>query len=81
MFFRAIAFLVGFISLTVGLLKYDSELATAPVPVVTGALVMLVAVFNLIPRIKRCSSCHKKIPKKVATCHYCGSKQPPLEGP
>ena len=47
MFFRAIAFIVGLISLTAGLRNYDSELATAPVPVVAGALVMLLAVFNL----------------------------------
>ncbi len=79
MFFRVIAFIVGLISLTAGLWNYDSELTTAPVPVVTGGLVMLIAVFNLLPQVKRCSSCNKKIPKKVAACHFCGAKQPPLD--
>ncbi len=36
MFFRVIAFLVGLISLIAGLQNYDSELATAPVPVIAG---------------------------------------------
>ena len=79
MFFRAIAFIVGLISLIAGLQNYDSELATAPVPVITGALVMLLAVFNLLPQVKRCSSCNKKISKKADTCRFCGAKQPSLD--
>ena len=79
MFFRAIAFIVGLFSLTVGLQNYDSELATAPVPVAAGALVMLLAVFNLLPQFKRCPSCNKKLPKKADTCRFCGAKQPPLD--
>lgn len=79
MLFRIVAFAVGLISLTTGLLNYDSSLATAPVPVVTGGLVMLLAIFNLIPQIKRCTSCSRKLPKKAETCRYCGAKQPPLD--
>jgi hypothetical protein len=79
MFFRAIAFIVGLISLIAGLKNYDSELTTAPVPIITGALVMLLAVFNLFPQFKRCSSCNKKITRKATTCRYCGAKQPPLD--
>ncbi|MFH2122232.1 MAG: hypothetical protein ABIJ50_01925 [Pseudomonadota bacterium] len=77
--FRVIAFLVGLISLTGGLLNYDSELASAPVPVVTGALVMLIAVFNLLPKIRRCPSCNKKIATKSNTCRFCGTAVPPLD--
>lgn len=77
MFFRVIAFVVGLISLSAGLWTYDSELTTAPVPVVTGALVMLIAVFNLLPQVKRCSSCNRKIPKKRTACPFCGANQPP----
>jgi hypothetical protein len=76
--FRVIAFLVGLISLTVGLLNYDSELASAPVPVVTGALVILIAAFNLLPKIRRCPSCNKKVPTKSETCRFCGTGLPPL---
>jgi hypothetical protein len=75
--FRIIAFLVGLISVTVGLLNYDSTLATAPVPVVTGALVILIAAFNLLPKIRRCPFCDKKIPTKSKTCRYCGASLPP----
>jgi hypothetical protein len=77
MFFRVIAFLVGLIAIIAGLQNYDSELATASVPIITGGLVMLIAVFNLLPKIKRCSSCNKRLPKKAETCHYCHAKQPP----
>lgn len=79
MFLRAAAFIVGLISLTAGLRNYDSEFATAPVPVITGALVMLLAVFNLLPQFKRCPSCNKKIPMKADNCRFCGAKQPPLD--
>jgi hypothetical protein len=77
MFFRVIAFIVGLIAVIAGLQNYDSELATAPVPIITGALVMLIAVFNLMPRVKRCHSCNKKLPQKAEICHYCKAKQPP----
>lgn len=79
MFFRVIAFVVGLISLVAGLWNYDSELSTAPVPVVSGALVMLIAVFNLLPQVKRCPFCNRKIPKKRTVCHFCGAEQPPLD--
>ena len=79
MFFRVIAFLVGLIAVTSGLRNYDSEIATAPLPVVTGGLVMLIAVFNLLPKIKRCTSCNKRLPNKAETCHYCNAKQPPKQ--
>jgi len=75
--FRIIAFLVGLISVTVGLINYDSTLATAPVPVVTGALVILIAAFNLLPKIRRCPFCDKKIPTKSKTCRYCSAGLPP----
>jgi hypothetical protein len=77
--FRAIAFLVGLISLTSGILNYDSKLASAPIPVITGALVMLIAVFNLLPKIRRCPFCDKKIPTKSTTCRYCGASLTPPE--
>lgn len=76
MFFRVIAFVVGLISLTAGLWTYDSALTTAPVPVITGALVMLIAVFNLLPQVKRCSSCNRRIPKNRTACPFCGAEQP-----
>ncbi len=72
---RTIAFWVGLISLVMGLLTYDKEVATAVVPIITGALVLLLAAFNLIPEFKPCQSCGKKIPKKQSTCRFCGADQ------
>lgn len=72
---RSIAFCLGLFSVVVGLLTYDREVATASVPVVTGAIVIVLAVFNLIPEFKHCVSCQKKIPKKASTCRYCGAGQ------
>ncbi len=74
---RTTVFIIGLFSLTIGLLSYNSEVATASIPVVTGGLVMLLAIFNLLPKLKQCRSCHKKIPKKVDTCRFCGAQQPP----
>ncbi len=76
MFFRAIAFLVGLIAVIAGLRNFDSDVASSPVPIISGGLVMLIAVFNLIPQIKRCQSCGKKLPKKKKICPSCGTEQP-----
>ena len=79
MFFRVIAFLTGLIAVIAGAYTYDSELSTAPVPIISGGLVMLIAAFNLLPGVKRCTSCNKKLPKKATTCHYCHASQPPQD--
>ncbi len=76
MFFRVIAFLVGLIAIITGLRNYDSSVATASVPIISGGLVMLIAVFNLLPKIKRCTSCGKNIATKAETCRFCNAKQP-----
>jgi len=76
---RVVSFCIGLFSLTVGLQSYDSEIATAPVPVVIGALVMVLAILGLIPEFKHCLSCNRKIPKKVSQCRHCGAKQPPQD--
>lgn len=74
-FTRIIAFCIGLFSLAVGLLTYDSEIATSPVPVITGGLVLVLAIFGLIPEFKQCDSCHRRIPKKSEVCRHCGAKQ------
>jgi len=72
---RKIAFWVGMFSLVMGLLTYDSEVVTAPVPVITGLLVVILAVFNLIPTLNECEICKKKIPKSRERCRSCEAKQ------
>lgn len=70
---RKIAFWVGLFSLLVGLITYDSEIVTAPVPVITGIVVIVLAVADLIPEWKVCGSCQRKNPKKADYCRYCGA--------
>ena len=72
---RKIAFWIGMFSLVMGLLTYDSEVVTAPVPVITGGLVVLLAVFNLIPSLNECEICKKKIPKSRERCRSCEAEQ------
>ena len=76
MYFRIIAFLVGLIAVIAGIRNYDSTVGSAPIPLITGGLVMLIAVFNLIPQFKRCTFCGKKIPKKNTHCPFCKKDQP-----
>ena len=76
---KTVAFWVGLFSLCMGLLTYDSEVSTAPIPIISGIVVMLLSVFGLIPDFTRCSSCNKKILKKTAQCPHCGAKQPPQD--
>ncbi len=76
MYFRVIAFLVGLIAVIAGYQTYDSAVKSSPIPLITGGLVMLIAVFNLIPQLKRCAFCGKKIPKKTTYCPYCKKDQP-----
>ncbi len=74
MFFRVIAFLVGLIAIVRGFSSYDSSQSTALLPIITGGIVMIIAIFNLLPKIKRCPSCDKKIPNKAEICRFCGKK-------
>lgn len=72
---RKIAFWIGMFSLVMGLITYDSEVVTAPVPVITGLLVVLLAVFNLIPSLNECEICKKKIHKSRTRCRNCEAEQ------
>lgn len=72
MFFRIIAFLVGLIAVITGYRNYDNSINYASVPVITGGLVMIISLFNLLPKIKRCPSCNKKIANRAKTCRFCG---------
>ena len=79
MYFRIIAFLVGLIAIITGVRNYDSEVTSSPLPLILGGLVMVIAIFNLVPQFKRCVSCGKKIPKKATNCSFCKQEQPSQE--
>jgi hypothetical protein len=75
MYFRIIAFLVGLIAVIAGMQNYDRTVSSSPIPLITGGLVMLIAIFNLIPQFKRCAFCGKKLPRKKQTCPFCKKDQ------
>jgi recombinational DNA repair protein (RecF pathway) len=71
---RKIAFFVGLFAMVVGWLTYDSEVSTALVPIVTGAVVVVLAVLGLIPEFTDCAACGKKNLKNKKLCIHCGEK-------
>lgn len=72
---RKIAFWVGMFSLVVGLITYDRSVVTAPVPIVTGLVVVILAALGLIPEFRQCENCGKKISKKADRCIHCGAER------
>lgn len=69
-----IALWIGFFSLVMGLLTYDSEVVTAPVPVVSGGIVIILAVLGWIPEPRRCPACGKMNLGRTDRCSNCGAK-------
>lgn len=68
---KNIAILIGLFSLVVGWLTYDSEVATAPVPIVAGLVVIVLAALGLIPEFVPCPKCGKKNIKNRKECAHC----------
>jgi len=71
---RKIAFWIGIFAIVVGWLTYDPEVATATMPVITGFIVVALAVFDLIPEFVVCVHCGRKSPKKKPHCLHCGEQ-------
>ena len=76
---KNIAIAVGLFSLVVGWLTYDSKVATAPVPIAAGLVVIVLAILGLIPEFVTCPRCGKKNFKDKTNCISCGAalKPPP----
>jgi recombinational DNA repair protein (RecF pathway) len=68
---KKIAIFTGLFSLVVGWLTYDSEVATAPMPIIAGLIVIVLAVFGLIPEFVSCPSCGRKNLKSRKECAHC----------
>jgi len=71
---RKIAFFIGLFSMIVGWLTYDSQVSTAMMPIVTGAAVVVLAIFNLIPEFTTCKNCGKRNLKNKKFCSQCGKR-------
>ncbi len=78
---RAMAIAVGVFSVLVGWLSYDPEVATAPVPIISGVLVIALAIFGLIPEFVHCPKCGKKSLGKKPSCTHCGASYGTDGGP
>ncbi|MCF6291199.1 MAG: hypothetical protein L3J03_09440 [Desulfobacterales bacterium] len=72
---RWLAFSIGLFSLIMGLFAYDPEVATARTPIITGAIVMVLALFNWIPALKTCVSCGRRFTGRSGKCPHCGAAQ------
>jgi len=68
---KKIAISIGLFSLVVGWLTYDSEVATAPVPIIAGLVVIALAFFGLVPEFVSCPRCGKKNLKSRKECSHC----------
>ena len=77
---KKIAIAVGLFSLVVGWLTYDSEVATAPVPIITGLVVIALAVLGLIPEFVVCPGCGRKNLKSRKQCAHCQTALTPPAG-
>ena len=76
---KKIALAAGLFSLVVGWLTYDSEVATAPVPIIAGLVVIVLAVFNLIPEFVVCPHCGRKNLKSRKDCAHCRASLTPRD--
>ncbi|MBW2467463.1 MAG: hypothetical protein JRF02_09200 [Deltaproteobacteria bacterium] len=72
---KNIALCVGLFSTIMGLLTYDPEIKTAAVPVITGIIVIILALCGLIPEFTVCKRCGKKSIGPKEHCPYCKDEE------
>ncbi|MDX2434421.1 MAG: hypothetical protein QNK14_07395 [Desulfobacterales bacterium] len=65
------ALCIGFFAIIMGWVNYDPEIETAAVPVVTGIIVVILALFGLIPEFEVCKRCGKKSLGTKGVCRSC----------
>ena len=68
---KNIALCFGLFSIIMGWISYDPEIETAAVPVVTGIIVVLLALFGLIPEFGVCKRCGRKSLGTKGVCRSC----------
>ena len=72
---KNIALCVGLFSIIMGWITYDPEIKTSPVPVVTGIIVVILALFGLIPEFVVCKRCGRKSLGTKGHCRYCDDEK------
>ena len=68
---KNIALCFGFFSIIMGWINYDPEIETAAVPVVTGIIVVILALLGLIPEFDVCKRCGRKSFGTKGHCRFC----------
>jgi hypothetical protein len=68
---KNIALCIGLFAIIMGWLTYDPQIKTSAVPVVTGILVVVLALFGLIPEFVVCKHCGRKSLGTKGRCPYC----------
>ena len=72
---KNIALCFGLFSILMGWINYNPEIETAAVPVVTGIIVVILALFGLVPEIVVCERCGRRsFGTKKGHCRYCENK-------
>jgi len=65
------ALCIGLFAIIMGWVNYDPEIETAAVPVVTGIIVVILALLGLIPELVVCKRCGKKSFGTKGVCRHC----------
>ena len=68
---KNIAFCIGLFAIIMGWINYDPEIETAAVPIITGIIVVILALLNQIPEMVTCERCGKKSFGTKGRCRYC----------
>ena len=69
---KNIALCIGIFAIIMGWASYDPEVETAAVPIITGIIVVILALLNLIPEMVICERCGKRFFGKKGVCRACG---------
>ena len=72
---KNIALCIGLFSIIMGWLTYDPEIKTAAVPIITGIIVVILALFGLIPEFVVCERCGRKSLGTKGHCRYCEDEE------
>ena len=68
---KKLALCIGLFSIIMGWVSYDPEVATAPIPIITGIIVVILALLNQVPELVVCKKCGKKSFGKKGVCRAC----------
>ncbi len=68
---KNIALCIGLFSIIIGWTTYDPEIKTSAMPVITGIIVVILALFGLIPEFIVCERCGRKSLGTKGHCRHC----------